>query len=65
MAGRDRWVASAPIERPSLPLKYEGAELKGYADDHEAAQGIAGWFAFCNAPRPPQALVDRANDGGR
>ena len=36
------------IERLWRSLKYEDIYLKGYADGHEAKQGIADWVTFYN-----------------
>lgn len=59
MDGRGRWMDNVFIERLWRSLKYEDIYLKGYADGHEAHNGIASWLAFYNAERPHQALGDR------
>ena len=60
MDGRGRWMDNVFIERLWRSLKHEDVYLKGYADGHEAARGIAEWVAFYNERRPHQALADRA-----
>ena len=60
MDGRGRWMDNVFIERLWRSLKHEDVYLKGYADGHEAARGIAEWVAFYNERRPHQALGHRA-----
>jgi len=59
MDGRGRWMDNVFIERLWRSLKYEDIYLKGYADGHEAKQGIADWVTFYNHRRPHQALANR------
>ena len=47
------------IERLWRSLKYEDIYLKGYADGHEARDGIEAWMDFYNHQRPHQALANR------
>jgi putative transposase len=37
-------------------LKHEDIYLKGYADGHEAKDGISSWMEFYNGRRLHQAL---------
>jgi putative transposase len=59
MDGRGRWMDNVFIERLWRSLKYEDIYLKGYADGHEARDGIAAWINFYNHQRPHQALGNR------
>ena len=59
MDGRGRWMDNVFIERLWRSLKYEDIYLKGYADGHEARDGIAAWMDFYNHHRPHQALGNR------
>ena len=59
MDGRGRWMDNVFIERLWRSLKYEDIYLKGYADGHEAKQGIADWVTFYNHRRPHQSLANR------
>ena len=45
MDGRRRWMDNVFIERLWRSLKYEDIYLKGYADCHEARDGIGAWMA--------------------
>ena len=59
MDGRGRWLDNVFIERLWRSLKYEDIYLKGYADGHEARDGIGAWMDFYNHQRPHQALANR------
>ncbi len=59
MDGRGRWMDNVFIERLWRSLKHEDVYLKGYADGHEAREGIGAWIAFYNGRRPHQALANR------
>src|SRR5229473_3561501 len=47
------------IDRPNQVWAADITYLKGYADGHEAKQGIADWVTFYNHRRPHQALANR------